>query len=140
MTTYYELIVFLKELTEKEEISDIEIDNFKKSNIYLEGLRYYRFLNNLTNTLDDRINNCFKRMRTIDETIDANEFTNEIELIRSESLKQIELITCPFIKEEDQNKLIIFIKTNNNEIIDRLINKYKEYESITIFLKNYYIN
>ncbi len=138
--TYFELINYIYSLENKDNIDSETISQFNKYNVYLEGERYNRFINHLTNLLDERINEKYSYI--INKVIyleNEREFEDNINLFFDESNSQINLINNKLVKDNEKQKLLEFIKTNNNEVIDRLKKYYDKYNNIINFLDNYYI-
>ena len=141
MNTYYELVTYLNSIINVEELDDEIINNFKNYTLYLNGERYYRFINHLINLFDDRINNCYKYLYdNLIETNDVKEFNLILSSIRNESLRELEFINVNFINDEDKEKLTNFIKANHNEIINRLKQQYNKYKEIVNYLNNCLLN
>ncbi len=139
MNTYFELITYLENVVSLD-INNEAIKNLNELKVDLRGDRYNRFLNHILDILDNRINMYYKELHdNLDKIHNINEFEDKFNEVLEETEMQLKLIDINLINDEDQNKLSDFIKTNFNEIINRLRNYYKGNGAFVHYLDNYYL-
>lgn len=139
MSTYFELVSYLDNVVTYD-INDEIIKNLNEMNVDLRGNRYNRFLNHILEILDNRINTYYKELHDrLGKIRNLDEFEDEFNNLLDEIDIQIKLSSIAVIAEEDHNKLVDFIKTNFNEILNRL-KKYYENDSVFLhYIDKYYV-
>ena len=139
MSTYFELVSYLDNVVTYD-INDEIVKNLNEMNVDLRGNRYNRFLNHILDILDYRINTYYKELHDrLGKIRNLDEFEDEFNNLLDEIDIQIKLSSISVIADEDHNKLVDFIKTNFNEILNRL-KKYYENDSVFVhYIDKYYV-
>ena len=139
MNTYFELASYLENVVNYD-INDEIISNLNDAIIDLRDERYNRFLNHILDILDNRINMFYKNLHDkLDHIKTLSEFESEFNILTDEIDLQLKLVTINLINEDDKNKLTEFIKTNFNEILNRLKTHYKNNSMFTHYINKYYL-
>ncbi len=139
MNTYFELASYLENVVSYD-INDEIINNLNDMNVDLRDERYNRFLNHILDILDNRINDFYKELHNkLDHIKSLTEFESEFNILTDEIDWQLKLVNINVIKDEDKNKLSDFIKTNFNEVLNRLKTYYKKNNTFVHYIEKFYI-
>ena len=71
--------------------------------------------------------------------MEHGELTEKFNILTDEIDWQLKLVNINVIKDEDKNKLTDFIKTNFNEVLNRLKAYYKKNNTFVHYIEKFYI-
>ena len=120
--TYYELVKFLDGLINAP-IDYKNIEFLNSVSIRLEGVRYERFLNQLEETIEERIRNVINKTRDklLTETMNIDVLTLEASVVKNEIQYCLGLSKCLLVQPESQEEFVQSIIETNNNLIDTLM-------------------
>ncbi len=136
--TYYELISFLYGLIDTPiEYKNIEFLN--SVNITLEGVRYQRFLDQLSNAVSERLSNVINNLKDklVSEQLDNNTLTIETSLLSSEFKYCKGLCNSLIVKPENQKEFNESIVSTNNKLVDAMLGFFDDEERKDIVKRLY---
>lgn len=125
--TYYEIITYLRSLVDKPR-SESLLDKLNTAETFLKGDRYYRFIDQVGDLIEKRLNRAFYNIKEkilIDDTLDDNKFVVEFNEFKEEIAFTNKIAKITIIEDNNKNLLNKSIKTSTKKMIDEL----KEYLS-----------
>lgn len=119
--TYYELIVYLDTIS-NEVRSEKVLDKLNNLNIYLKGDRYFRFIDHLSNLIQDRLDNAFYSLKSkiLAKHMNIDEFSLELEDLVNEIEFNIKIANIKIVENENKEELIKSIYKSNNSMLDAI--------------------
>lgn len=145
MISYYDLVNLLDTISDEKQDNGI-IERLNSLEVNLEGERYYRFLDHLSLTIQDRLHNAYDALiKRIDEVKEDarrdDELFNELFKMYSDEVSLcFQIASVKLVHEENQIELGRVIMNVNNELLHKLVSYLKaDNEEINHIIEDAYL-
>lgn len=145
MISYYDLVNLLDTISDEKQDNDIVL-RLNSLEVTLEGERYYRFLDHLSLTIQDRLHNAYDALiKKIDEVKDDAKRDDELfyelfKMYTDEVSLCFQIASVKLVHEENQIELGRVIMNVNNELLHELTKYLKsDNEEINHIIEDAYL-